>query len=201
MSESPVHYPGVRLLRDGAVRQRRLLVYRQRYGDRGQAAYRAQEHLNVDIPRFGQLDDVVLPEVIDMAGPVPNREADLARPRGRKGRDVVPVNRGEARPATVPEADPSWHPIAVKLRAALTESGQADFCQTSDWAFAFSLCEDLSLYKKSTKRSGQTLQTIYSAMERLLVVTEADRRRVLSSCPSRTITSSRRRCWPSLITG
>lgn len=60
---------------------------------------------------------------------------------------------------------------------ALTESGQADFYQTSDWAFAFSLCEDLSHYKKSTKRSGQMLQTIYSAMERLLV-TEADRRRV-----------------------
>jgi hypothetical protein len=110
-------------------------------------------------------------------GPVPNREVDLARPRERKGKDVVPVTRGEARPATIPEADPLWHPIAARLWEGLLESGQADFYQQSDWAFAYSLCEDLSHYKKSTKRSGQMLQTIYSAMERLLV-TEGDRRRV-----------------------
>jgi hypothetical protein len=112
-----------------------------------------------------------------MPGPVPNREADLARPRERKGKDEVPVTKGEARPVTIPQPDAAWHPIAGRLWTALTESGQADFYQSSDWAFAYSLCEDLSHYKKSVKRSGQMLQTIYSAMERLLV-TEADRRRV-----------------------
>ncbi|WP_406192387.1 hypothetical protein OH733_05380 [Streptomyces griseus] len=56
-------------------------------------------------------------------------------------------------------------------------SGQADFYQNSDWAFAYSLCEDLSHYKSSGKRSGQMLQTIYSSFERLLVA-EGDRRRV-----------------------
>jgi hypothetical protein len=112
-----------------------------------------------------------------MPGPVPNREADLARPRERKGKDEMPVTRGEARPVTIPDPDAAWHPIAGRLWTALTESGQADFYQSSDWAFAYSLCEDLSHYKKSVKRSGQMLQTIYSAMERLLV-TEADRRRV-----------------------
>ncbi|WP_444875864.1 phage terminase small subunit [Streptomyces achromogenes] len=39
------------------------------------------------------------------------------------------------------------------------------------------MCEDLSYCKKSGKRSGQMLQTIYSAFERLLVA-EGDRRRV-----------------------
>ena len=48
------------------------------------------------------------------------------------------------------------------------------------------MCDDLSFYKSPFttrdgeeyhKRSGQMLQTIYSAMERLLV-TEGDRRRV-----------------------
>lgn len=69
---------------------------------------------------------------------------------------------------------------------SLLTSGQSDFYQDSDWAFAYSLCEDLTRYKEPLldrdgnpyfKRSGQMLQTIYSAMERLLV-TEGDRRRV-----------------------
>ena len=112
-----------------------------------------------------------------MPGPVPNREADLARPRERKGGDVQPVAQGELRPVTVPHVDPDWHPIAIRFYKALRTSGQADFYQNSDWALAYSLCEDLSHYKQSTKRSGQMLQTIYAAFERLLVA-EGDRRRV-----------------------
>lgn len=119
-------------------------------------------------------------------GPVPNREADLARPRSRKGADQQPVTKGQMRKVTVPRADPEWHPIAKMLWEGMKKSGQADFYQQSDWAFAYSLCEDLSMYKNPLtakdgteyhKRSGQMLQTIYSAMERLLV-TEGDRRRV-----------------------
>ncbi|MFF7254802.1 phage terminase small subunit [Streptomyces microflavus] len=112
-----------------------------------------------------------------MPGPVPNRETDLARPRERKGGEVQSVTRGLARPAKVPNGDRTWHPIAKRLWDSLKESGQADFYQASDWALAYSLCEDLSFYKKSGKRSGQMLQTIYSAFERLLVA-EGDRRRV-----------------------
>jgi len=112
-----------------------------------------------------------------MPGPIPNREDDLARPRERKGSDQQAVKRGELRPVVVPHADKEWHPIATKLYNSLKSSGQADFMQNSDWAFAYSLCEDLSVYKKSGKRSGQMLQTIYSAMSNLLV-TEGDRRRV-----------------------
>lgn len=121
-----------------------------------------------------------------MPGPVPNRSDDLARPRERKGGGAQAVTKGVARPVTIPDADPTWHPIARMLWDSLLESGQQDFYQSSDWAFAYSLCEDLSMYKKPLvtkdgseyhKRSGQMLQTIYTAMDRLLV-TEADRRRV-----------------------
>lgn len=110
-------------------------------------------------------------------GPIPNREADLARPRERKGKDERPVTKGELKPVRVPRADPEWHPIAKTLYDSLKKSGQSDFYQQSDWAFAYSLCDDLSYYKSGYKRSGQMLQSIYSAMERLLV-TEGDRRRV-----------------------
>jgi hypothetical protein len=87
------------------------------------------------------------------------------------------VTRGVARPAKIPNADREWHPIARRLWDSLKTSGQQDYYQSSDWALAYSLCEDLSYYKKSGKRSGQMLQTIYSAFERLLVA-EGDRRRV-----------------------
>lgn len=111
-----------------------------------------------------------------MPGPVPNRSEDLARPRERKGSDQQSIKTGEMRSVVVPHADSDWHPIARKLWDGMKSSGQADFFQNSDWAFAYSLMEDLSHYKKSGKRSGQMLQTIMSSLERLLI-TEADRRR------------------------
>lgn len=121
-----------------------------------------------------------------MPGPVPNRSDDLARPRSRKGGDQREVTKGVMYETTIPDPDPTWHPIALMVWDGLVSSGQSEFFQNTDWAFAFSLCDDLSFYKKPFttkdgdeyhKRSGQMLQTIYSAMERLLV-TEADRRRV-----------------------
>lgn len=113
-----------------------------------------------------------------MPGPVGNREDDLSRPRERRGKDVVPVTKGVLRPVGEwPMPDLTWHPIAKQLYESLQTSGQSDFYQDSDVALAFSICDDLSYAKKSGKRSGQLLQTIYSAMERLLV-TEGDRRRV-----------------------
>lgn len=121
-----------------------------------------------------------------MPGPIANREADLARPRERKGGDVVPVTRGTLRDVRIPAADKDWHPIAKRFYNSLKTSGQSDFYQNSDWAFAYSLAEDLSVFKKPlvnrdgeeyVKRSGQMLQAIYSAMGTLLV-TEGDRRRV-----------------------
>lgn len=110
-------------------------------------------------------------------GPVPNRESDLARPRSRKGAEEQPAKKGLMRKVTVPRADPEWHPIAKQLYESLKKSGQADFYQQSDWALAFALCDDLSHYKKSSKRSAQMAQTLYAALGNLLV-TEGDRRRV-----------------------
>jgi hypothetical protein len=110
-------------------------------------------------------------------GPIPDREGNLARPRARKGGDEQEVTHGRLRPTNIPRADPEWHPIARKFWDGLKTSGQADFYQNSDWAFAYSLMDDLSYYKKSPKRSSQMLASIYTAMASLLA-TEGDRRRV-----------------------
>ncbi|MEV1109947.1 hypothetical protein AB0I95_14990 [Micromonospora sp. NPDC049751] len=109
-------------------------------------------------------------------GPIPNREEDLARPRERKGGDVQEVTKGTALPTKVPHADSDWHPIARKLWDAVKVSGQTTYYQQSDWAYLYSLCDDLSHYKKSFKRSSQMAQVIYAALGNLLV-TEGDRRR------------------------
>lgn len=119
-------------------------------------------------------------------GPVPERSDNLSRDRDANRGGRPDVTKGVMRPVDIPDADPEWHPIAKMLWESLEQSGQSDFYQQTDWAFAYSLCEDLSMYKKPFtsatgveyhKRSGQMLATIYSAMSNLLV-TEADRRRV-----------------------
>lgn len=112
-----------------------------------------------------------------MSGPVPNRSEDLARPRERKGGDAKPVTAGELRAVTIPRADPEWHPIARKIWDGMKTSGQADFYQNSDWAFAYSLMDDLSKQKRSGKPSAVMFQTIYSQLASL-GLTEGERRRM-----------------------
>ena len=117
---------------------------------------------------------------------IPKRTEDLARPRERKGGVIQPVTKGELRKVRIPHGDKSWHPIAARFYDSLRTSGQADFYQNSDWAYAYSVADDLSYYKNPLvnvagveyhKRSGQMLQSIYAAMASLLV-TEGDRRRM-----------------------
>jgi hypothetical protein len=119
-------------------------------------------------------------------GPVPNRSEDLARDRSRKGGETKAVTKGVLKPVFIPEPDPDWHRIARMLWDSLSETGMTEFYQQTDWAFAYSLCDDLSHYKKPYvtkdgfeihKRSGQMLQTIYSAMSSL-GLTEGERRRM-----------------------
>lgn len=108
-----------------------------------------------------------------MSGPVPKR-SDQRRRTNKP--DVEIVTAAGAREVKIPRMASDWHPIAKRLWQSLKDSGQSQFYEPSDWAFAFSLMDDLSHYKKSSKRSAVALQAIYSSFERLLV-TEGDRRR------------------------
>mgnify|MGYP001377279442 CR=1 FL=1 len=110
-------------------------------------------------------------------GPVPNRSEDLSRARNANRADRAPITKGQSRPATIPEPDPNWHPIARMLWDAACESGQADFYESSDYAFLYSICEDLSRYKRSEKRSAMMFAALNAAFEALLI-TEGARRRV-----------------------
>lgn len=109
-------------------------------------------------------------------GPLPKRE-DMRKRRNKdsEGPEVTKLDvEGEV---VQPAADPDWHPIAQQLWEAMGDSGQSMFYEPSDWAVAYSLMDDLTYYKRGTKRSGQMLQTIMSSLTSLLL-TEGDRRRV-----------------------
>lgn len=111
-------------------------------------------------------------------GPIPNRSEDLARPRERNGeaRQQGEITKGELYATTVPRADPEWHPIARRLWDGCKTSGQSQYYQNSDWALLYSICDDLSEYKSSGKRSSMMATVIYSSLSTLLV-SEGDRRR------------------------
>lgn len=111
-----------------------------------------------------------------MPGPVPNREADLSRPRSRRSPENK-VTKGVMRPVTKPPAREDWEPFVREFYDSLGESGQADFYQDSDWHYARILCDQLSAHYASGLRSGQMFQSIMAAMTSLLV-TEGERRRV-----------------------
>ena len=46
------------------------------------------------------------------------------------------------------KADAKWHPTAKRMYDSIGKSGQSFWFQQTDWEMAFSLCEDLSAYKR-----------------------------------------------------
>ncbi len=86
------------------------------------------------------------------------------------------MTKGVLREVTIPRVDPGWHPRAKRIFNALKTSGQADFFQDSDWAFAVFLMDEVTAYASNTRRSSQMLQTILDGLGRLML-TESDRRK------------------------
>lgn len=111
------------------------------------------------------------------SGPIPNRSDDYSRARDANKGDRVPVTKGTALPPVIPEPDEDWHPIARQLWDSFEGSGQTHYWQSSDWAYAYSVMDDLTHYKYAERRSAMMLSALDSAFARLLV-TEGDRRRV-----------------------
>ena len=107
---------------------------------------------------------------------IPNREDDLARPRARKGGDHLAVTKGQARPTNQPDASPEWDDGVRALWDSMSQSGQADFYQASDWAFARVVLDDLNRIRVNSRPSAEAMRGVYGALDRLLL-TEGERRR------------------------
>ena len=123
-------------------------------------------------------------------GPVPKRESQ----RRRTNKPERPtVHAATSSSVTVPDADPNWHPVALRWFESLAQSGQSAFYTASDWATAFVVAESMSRELKpqplvvgrgedatvemvSMPPKGASLAAWLKAMSSLMV-TEGDRRR------------------------
>lgn len=64
--------------------------------------------------------------------------------RRRTNEPDIPIVEGPAFKAQPPDADPEWHPIAIRWFESLARSGQSSFYEESDWLTAVVLAESIS---------------------------------------------------------
>ena len=108
-----------------------------------------------------------------MPGPAPKRAAERTRTAPPK---TGIARQGELRAVSVPHMDDNWHPRAKQLYKSLKTSGQADYFQNSDWAYALILCDYLTRwYEKPRAMDAVNIETMLSK----LGTTEGARRQIL----------------------
>ena len=111
--------------------------------------------------------------------PIPNREADLSRPRSRRGKAAgASVVKGASRPPLEIEPDPEWHPSALLIWRAGLASGGADFYESSDLAMLHLACSATShWFEQGGRKSPEMLRVIMQTLG-VLLFSEGDRRRL-----------------------
>lgn len=112
-------------------------------------------------------------------GPVPKRSTERRRRNKDSKPDIVVIEATAPAAAVVvvPKPNRLWHPIARDWFKSLSESGQAQYFEPSDWQAARYVAEVMSKNLKQPKFSSMLFQSIWTAMQDLLT-TEAARRRV-----------------------
>lgn len=108
-----------------------------------------------------------------MPGPPPKRDAERTRTAEPKSGTA---RHGELREVKIPPVDGSWHKRAKELYKSLKTSGQADYYQDSDWAYARILCDYLTRwYEMPRAMDGANIEQMMSK----LGMTEGSRRQIL----------------------
>jgi len=108
-------------------------------------------------------------------GPVPKRSDQRRRNNKPEGPALVKARALNA-PIPATEPDAGWHPIASDWFESISESGQAQFYEPSDWQFARFVAELISRALNADRLNGQLITSIMSGMTELLT-TEGARRR------------------------
>lgn len=108
-------------------------------------------------------------------GPVPKRSTQ----RRRTNKPEVPIIHATSVPtsSSAPEPDDLWHPLAREWFAALSQSGQSQFFEASDWAQAKVWAHLLSVELLKEKPSAMMIAAWSSGAAELLT-TEGARRRM-----------------------
>lgn len=115
-------------------------------------------------------------------GPIPKRSDQR---HGHRSAEENAVDSAiGASEVLVPVPNEEWHPIATEWYTSLAASGQSDFYEPSDWAFAYYVAELLTRSLGmvvdgafvSVKVNGQLVTAVMAGMTELLT-TEGARRR------------------------
>lgn len=107
-------------------------------------------------------------------GPIPKRESERRR-RNKPDTETTKIEMTEL--VEAPDVDSTWHELAKDWYKSLSESGQSNFFEPSDWAAARILAHDLTRHLENRRPSSQWLAALWGAMNDLLT-TEGARRRV-----------------------
>lgn len=85
---------------------------------------------------------------VSTRGSIPSRSDQLlGHSHGRK--DVVTPDKPPAGDVvTVPPVNPTWHPVSVMLWNAMFESGMEPYFESTDWAAAYLICDQISMQMK-----------------------------------------------------
>jgi hypothetical protein len=75
-------------------------------------------------------------------------------------------------------ADENWHPAVIRLYDSLAKSGEVQFFEPSDWAFARLTCDILTRWFADPEKMPAMLVSSCMANLTRLGVTEGDRRRM-----------------------
>ena len=108
-----------------------------------------------------------------MPGPAPKRSAERTRTAAPKS---GVARQGELRGVKIPPVDKNWNPRAKEFYNSLKTSGQADFYQNSDWAYARIVCDYLTRWYTNPK--AMDMVNIEAMMSKL-GASEGARRSVL----------------------
>lgn len=121
-------------------------------------------------------------------GPIPKRAAQRLGHMTRAERgDIQSVK--VSGPVKVPPMDRSWHRIAKDWYRSLSESGQSQHFEPSDWQAARMVAAEMSRMLEADFPSPTLFKAIWSAMDALLT-TEGARRRVKLEVDRRALTAA-----------
>lgn len=119
---------------------------------------------------------------------IPDREANLARPRERKGSDEQSTKRGQLQPIAIDwQEDEDWADFTKNVWRSASASGMADFYQDTDYAELWFICQELDRYVQPKvyretgelyfKQSPEMVKALLTGLSNL-GFTEGDRRRI-----------------------
>lgn len=131
-----------------------------------------------------------------MPGPPPKRSEERIRKNEPAGGAATRIDASDLADVEAPVANADWHPVATQLYESLFVSAQSFYYEPSDWAYAYAVCESLSLdlhpqfvgFEQTSEDTTRAIMkviplkggslTAYTKAMSLLGVTETDRRRM-----------------------